>query len=149
MRVKWKGPGSKLRSGGVRRRRKRSQGFTLIEMVVVISMILVLLAIALPMYSTAIQRSREARLRQDLVTLNKAIQEYSLDRKKAPQSLQDLVPGYIKFIPTDITGSTETWQTEQEGSDDEPFDPNELGIKSVHSGSDGTSIDGGVPYSSW
>jgi general secretion pathway protein G len=149
MRLKFKATGSTLRSSGAGNLRKRSRGFTLIEMVVVISMILVLLAIALPMYSTAIQRSREARLRQDLVTLNKAIQEYSLDRKRAPQSLQDLVPGYIKFIPTDITGSTETWQTEQEGSDDEPFDPNELGIKSVHSGSDGTSIDGGVPYSSW
>jgi len=149
MRLKFKAPGSKLRSSGTRNRRKRGRGFTLIEMVVVISMILVLLAIALPMYSSAIQRSREARLRQDLVTLNKAIQEYSLDRRKAPQSLQDLVPGYIKAIPTDITGSTETWQTEQESSDDEPFDPNELGIKSVHSGSDGTSIDGGVPYSSW
>jgi general secretion pathway protein G len=148
MRLKFEAPGSKLRSSGVGNRRKRSLGFTLIEMVVVISMILILLAIALPMYSTAIQRSREARLHQDIATLNKAIQEFSLDKKKAPQSLQDLVPGYIKFIPTDITGSTETWQTEQEDSED-AYDANELGIKSVHSGSDGTSIDGGVPYSSW
>jgi general secretion pathway protein G len=117
-------------------------------MVVVISMILILLAIALPMYSSAIQRSREARLHQDLTTLNKAIQEYSLDKKKAPQSLADLVPGYVKFIPDDITGSAESWVTEQEDSED-AWDPNELGIKSVHSGSDATSIDGGVPYSSW
>ena len=121
-------------------------GFTLIEMVVVISMILILLAIALPMYNQSITRSREARLRQDLATLNKAIQEYSLDKKKAPQSLDDLVPGYIKFIPDDITGS-DTWVPEQEDSE-VAWDPNELGIKSVHSGSDAPSMSG-EPYSSW
>ncbi len=148
MRLKFRAPGSKLHSAGSGNGRKRSRGFTLIEMVVVISMILILLAIALPMYSSAIQRARESRLHQDLTTLNKAIQEYSLDKKKAPQSLTDLVPGYVKFIPTDITGSTESWVTDPEDSED-AWDPNELGIKSVHSGSDATSIDGGVPYSSW
>src|ERR1700686_748843 len=86
----------------------RDRGFTLIEMVVVISMILILLAIALPMYNQSIVRAREAKLHQNLTTLNKVIQEYSLDKKKAPQSLEDLVPGYLKFIPEDISARTDT-----------------------------------------
>lgn len=98
---------SKLKA---RRAQRGHRGFTLIEMVIVISMILVLLAIALPMYNAAILRTKEARLHSDIATINKAIQEYSLDKKHAPQSLDDLVPGYLKFIPTDITGSN-TWQT--------------------------------------
>ncbi|HEX9111320.1 MAG TPA: type II secretion system protein, partial [Terriglobales bacterium] len=88
--------------------RRRRRGFTLIEMVIVISLILVLLSIALPMYNQSILRAKEARLKQNLVTMNKAIEEYSLDKKKAPQSLNDLVPGYIKFIPDDITGRNDT-----------------------------------------
>ncbi|MGA3089994.1 MAG: type II secretion system protein [Terriglobales bacterium] len=121
-------------------------GFTLIEMVIVISMVLVLLAIALPMYNQSILRTKEARLHQDLATLNKAIEEYSLDKKHAPQSLDDLVPGYIKFIPNDITGGN-TWQTDPEDSQD-AWDPNQTGIKGVHSGSSETSSRGDA-YSTW
>jgi general secretion pathway protein G len=134
----------RVRTGNLRNGKR---GFTLIEMVVVISMILVLLAIALPMYTQSLARSREARLHQDLTTLNKAIQEYSLDKRKAPQSLTDLVPGYLKFIPDDITGKPDTWVTDPEDSED-AWDPNELGIKGVHSGSDQPSMSG-EPYSSW
>jgi len=77
-----------------------ARGFTLIEMVVVISMILVLLSIALPMYTQSINRAREAKLKQNLATLNEVIEKYSLDKGKAPQSLDDLVQaGYIKAIP--------------------------------------------------
>jgi general secretion pathway protein G len=122
------------------------RGFTLIEMVVVISLVLVLLAIALPMYNQSILRSREATLRQNLTTLNKAVEEFSLDKKRAPQSLDELVPHYIKFIPNDITGSN-TWQADNEDSED-AWDPNQTGIKSVHSGSNETSTEG-TPYSSW
>lgn len=131
----------------VRRKRRYPRGFTLIEMVVVISLVLVLLAIALPMYNQSILRSREATLHQNLATLNKAIEEYSLDKKKAPQSLEDLVPGYVKFIPNDITGRGDSWVTDAEDSED-AWDPNQLGIKGVHSGSNDASIDG-PPYSSW
>ena len=123
-----------------------NRGFTLIEMVVVISLILVLLSIALPMYNQSIVRAKEAKLHQNLTTLNKVIQEYSLDKKHAPQSLDDLVPGYIKFIPEDITGSN-TRQTDAEDSED-AWDPNQTGIKGVHSGSNETASDG-TPYSSW
>ncbi|MGA2202830.1 MAG: prepilin-type N-terminal cleavage/methylation domain-containing protein [Terriglobales bacterium] len=123
-----------------------TRGFTLIEMAVVITLILILLAIAVPRYDRSITRAKEAKLHQNLTTLNKAIEEYSLDKKKAPQSLEDLVPGYMKFIPEDITGGN-TWVTEPEDSQD-AWDPNQLGIGSVHSGSDETSSDG-TPYSSW
>ena len=138
--------GSKARSPNVRSPKVRNRGFTLIEMVVVISLVLILLAIALPRYDQTITRAREAKLHENLSTLNKAIEEYSLDKKKAPQSLEDLVPGYVKFIPEDITGGN-TWQTEPEDSQD-AWDPNQPGIGSVHSGSDEISTDGSA-YSSW
>ncbi len=124
-----------------------NRGFTLIEMLIVITIMMVLLAIAVPRYDQMVLHAKEAKLHQNLATLNKAIEEYSLDKKHAPQSLGDLVPGYMKFIPEDITGSADTWQTDQEDSED-AWDPNQTGIKGVHSGSDETSSSG-EPYSSW
>jgi general secretion pathway protein G len=138
---------SEVRNIAARSLKLRNKGFTLIEMVVVISMILILLAIALPMYNRSILHAREARLHQDLATLNKAIEEYALDKKKAPQSLDDLMPGYIKFIPDDITGSN-TWVTVPEESED-AMDPAQTGIKGVKSGSEEVSSDGSTPYSAW
>jgi general secretion pathway protein G len=130
------------------RRKSGNRGFTLIEMVVVISLILVLLSIALPMYSQAMRRSKEAKLRHNMRNLNEVIQMYSLDKKKAPQSLDDLVQaGYFKFIPEDITGRSDTWVTEPEDPQN-AMDPNETGIGSVHSGSEEISSDG-TAYSSW
>jgi general secretion pathway protein G len=126
---------------------KFNRGFTLIEMVVVISLILVLLSIALPMYNQSILRAKEARLHQNLKTLNEAIENYSLNKKQAPQSLEDLVPGYIKFIPDDITGRADTWVLEPEDPQD-AWDSNQTGLKGVHSGSDQISS-GGDAYSSW
>ncbi len=127
--------------------RRGRGGFTLIEMVIVISLILVLLSIALPMYNRSILRAKEARLHQNLVTLNKAIEEYSLDKKKAPHSLEDLMPGYIKFIPDDITGRNDTWVGEPEDPQN-AWDPNETGIGSVHSGSKENSSEG-TAYAGW
>jgi general secretion pathway protein G len=128
--------------------RMRERGFTLIEMLVVISLVLVLLSIALPMYNQSIIRAKEARLHHNLVTLNNVIQQYSLDKKQAPQQLDDLVSaGYLKFIPEDITGTKETWATEQEDPE-KAWNPEQLGIASVHSGSDQISSDGST-YSSW
>ena len=125
------------------------RGFTLIEMVVVISMILVLLAIALPMYQRSIVRSKEARLHYDLMILNKVIQEYSQNKRKAPQSLDDLVQaGYLKFIPNDITGRPDTWVAEQEDQE-KAWNPEQPGIASVHSGSNEVASDGTGQYSSW
>jgi general secretion pathway protein G len=138
---------SKARGPVVRRPEVRSQGFTLIEMVVVISLILVLLSIALPMYNQSIVHAKEAKLHQNLKTLNEAIETYSLNKKQAPQSLEDLVPGYLKFIPDDITGRTDSWVTDPEESED-AWDPTQLGIAGVHSGSEEISSDG-TAYSSW
>ena len=116
-------------------RSRSRRGFTLIEMVVVISLVLVLLSIALPMYNQSILRAKEARLHQNLKVLNDVIQQFSLDKKKAPQSLQDLVDaGYLKFIPEDITGAADTWVTEPEDPQ-KAWNPDEIGIASVHSGS--------------
>jgi general secretion pathway protein G len=125
----------------------RNRGFTLIELIVVMFVIMIILAIAVPNYTHSVLLAKEAKLHQNLFTLNKAIQEYSLDKKQAPQSLTDLVPGYVKFVPEDITGKTDTWKTEEEDSED-AYDPNQIGIKSVHSGSDEVSTNG-EPYSSW
>src|SRR6202140_1728466 len=123
-----------------------SPGFTLIEIVVVISMILILLSIALPMYNQSIIRAKEGKLHQNLTTLNKVIQEYSLAKKKAPQSLKGILPGSVKFIPGDISGRTDTWVTDAEDSEN-PWDPAQIGIAGVHSGSNELSSDGS-PYSS-
>jgi len=128
--------------------RANKRGFTLIEMVIVISLMLVLLSIALPMYSRAIQHTREAQLRRNLATLNEVIQQYSLDRKQAPQSLDDLVQaGYLKTIPSDITGTNATWETDQEDPE-KAWNPEQPGIAGVHSGSKEASSDG-TAYSTW
>src|SRR5258708_21089442 len=93
------------RDGGskVHNQKVRNRGFTLIELVVVISMILILLSIALPMYNQSVIRAREATLRQNLATLNKFIGQSTLDKRKAPQSLKNLASaGYVQVVPQDI-----------------------------------------------
>lgn len=124
------------------------RGFTLIEMVVVISLILVLLSIALPMYNQSILRAKESTLRQDLFTLRHVIQQYTLDKQKAPQSLNDLVQAhYLKFIPKDPMTGRDDWQVEQEDSILSP-DQTQPGIIDVHSASNLTASDS-TTYSSW
>src|SRR5260221_14526106 len=110
-------------------------------MVVVISMILILLSIALPMYNQSVIRAREATLRQNLATLNKVIDQYTLDKQKAPQSLEDLVSaGYLKFVPNDITGNKDTWVLEQENIL-KPIHQTHPVIVGVPSGSDQKATD--------
>jgi general secretion pathway protein G len=131
-----------------RKSKRGDRGFTLIEMVIVISVILVLLSIALPMYNQSIIRARETTLRQNLATLRKVIDQYTLDKQKAPQSLDDLVSaGYLRSIPADATGRTDTWQVVQEDSI-QAVDQTQPGIVDVHSGSNATSSDGAA-YSTW
>src|SRR6266705_2620115 len=131
------------------RSRSSARGFTLIEMVVVISLILVLLSIALPMYNQSILRAKESTLRQDLFTLRHVIQQYTLDKQKAPQALDDLVAAhYLKFITKDpMTWRNDTWQVEHEDSIMSP-DQTQPGIIDVHSGSNLTASDGSA-YSTW
>ncbi len=133
----------------VRKTIKRHRGFTLIELMIVMSILLILITIAIPIYNQSILRARESVLRQDLFTMRQVIDQYTLDKQKAPQSLDDLVSaGYIKVIPNDpFTGRNDTWQTVQE---DTTLDPSvtEPGISDVHSGSNVVGSDG-TAYSTW
>ncbi len=117
---------------------------------VVISIILILLGIAAPIYSHSIIRAREDSLRRNLDTLNQMIFQYTQDRQKAPQSLDDLKSaGYVKSIPDDITGSNDTWETESGDGVIMSIDQTEVGgIIGVHSGSHQIASDG-TEYSTW
>jgi len=132
-----------------RRTRTADRGFTLVEMMVVITIMLMLVGIAVPLYNQSIIRAREAVLRQDLFTLRTVIDQYTDDKEKAPQSLDDLVTaGYLKHIPVDpMTNSNTTWRVEEEDVL-QSLSQQEPGITDVHSGSTGTSSDG-TPYSQW
>ncbi|HET9783696.1 MAG TPA: type II secretion system protein [Terriglobales bacterium] len=134
----------------VKRPRKRLQrGFTLIEMILVIAIMGILLALAVPNYRTSIRASQEAVLRDDLFQLRSLIDQYTLDKQQAPQSLDDLVSaGYLRALPVDpITHSATTWQS---STDDTMMTPDQTlsGVVDVHSGASGTGLDG-TPYSSW
>jgi|SRR5579864_1563020 len=123
-------------------------GFTLLELMIVISIILILMSIAIPVYNQSIVRSREAVLRQNLFTLREVIDQYTLDKQKAPQSLDDIVQaGYIKKIPVDPMTGEANWEVEQEDVL-LAVDQQEPGISGVHSAAGGTASDG-TAYSSW
>jgi general secretion pathway protein G len=124
-------------------------GFTLIELIIVISIIAILLGVAVPVFNIHLRRAHEAALKQDLHTLRDAIDQYTQDKNKAPQTLQDLVSaGYLRLIPVDpMTGSADSWTTVQEDLIT-AVDQTQPGITDVHSGSEQTSGDG-TTYSSW
>lgn len=130
-------------------RKTRQRGFTLIELMIVIFIILILMAIAVPRFEASVVRAREATLRTDLKTLRDCIDAYTLDKERAPQSLDDLVSaGYLREIPVDpFTRQRDTWVTVQEDLYSS-IDQTEPGITDVHSGASGTGTDG-TPYSSW
>jgi general secretion pathway protein G len=133
-----------------RTNRPRETGFTLIELIIVISIILILVSIAAPMYRNSIVRSKEAVLRDDLFTLRSLIDEYTLDKQAAPQSLQDLVDkGYLRQIPSDpFTGTSSSWVEVREDTTLMSPDQTSPGIVDLHSGSGLKSLSGDV-YSSW
>jgi general secretion pathway protein G len=128
----------------------KNQGFTLIEMMVALSIMLILLGMAMPIYSHSVTRKNEDNLRRTLETLNQMIYQYTQDRQKPPQSLNDLVTAkYLAEIPRDITGSVDTWQTEEgEGVIMTLEQKDTGGIIGVHSGSDKVGSDGKA-YSTW
>ena len=127
----------------------RESGFTMVELMIVMAIIAILATLAIPSYVTAIKHAREAVLKEDLHVLRAAIDSYTMDKQKAPQSLDDLVQeGYLKVIPEDpMTHSKDTWVTETSDAM-YSLDQTEPGVNDVHSGSEEPSSDG-QPYSSW
>ena len=129
--------------------RRNQRGFTLVELMIVIFIMLILMSIAAPMYSQSVVRAKESALRQDLYHLRQGIDQYTMDKQKAPQSLDDLVSaGYFRQLPLDpFTRSTSTWVVVNEDVLSS-IDQTEPGITDVHSGSELTSSEG-TPYSEW
>ena len=135
------------------RRRRLSQwvakGFTLIELMIVMALIVVLASIGLAMHQNSQTRAREAVLKEDLFRLRDAIDQYYADKNMYPQSLESLVSDkYLRAVPVDpFTQSADTWQTTMSESD--PANPSaQPGIYDVKSGSDRTALDGSQ-YSTW
>jgi general secretion pathway protein G len=126
------------------------EGFTLLELMVVITLILILATFAMPMYHTAKVRTQEAILRDHLFTMRSQIDRFTHDNERGPTSLDELVEQeYIGSIPTDpFTGSNETWQVDTETESLSIDGSAPLGIVDVHSGSNDNSLEG-TPYSSW
>jgi general secretion pathway protein G len=124
-------------------------GFTLVELMIVMAIIAILVTIAIPIYGRSVQKAKEAVVREDLHVMRTAIDSYTVDKEKAPTSLDDLVQaGYLKSIPIDpMTSRNDTWITSES---DTLSDINETqgGIADVHSGSQALSSEG-TTYNSW
>jgi general secretion pathway protein G len=132
-----------------RARRQKSRGFTLIELMIVISIMLILVSMAIPAYRQSILRAKESVLRQNLFTLRSLISQYTLDKQKAPQALEDLVSAqYIKQIPNDPITGQPNWEAVQEEDVNMSPDQQETGIDDVHSASTDISSDG-TAYNTW
>jgi general secretion pathway protein G len=125
------------------------RGFTLLELLIVTSIIMILATVILPSYRQSIVRAKEAVLKDDLHNLRSLIDQYTVDKQKAPQSLDDLVTaGYIREIPKDpFTSSNQSWKVDFDNAVTNPGQT-ESGIIDVHSGFNGTGTDG-TAYSSW
>jgi len=129
--------------------RNGRRGFTLVELMIVMTVISILVSIAIPIYQKSVIRAKESVLKNNLFTLRTVIDEYTYDKGKAPQSLQELVnEGYLRKIPEDpITGSDQTWKIIMEDAMTS-VNQSEPGIFDVRSGSDKISLEG-TPYSEW
>ena len=127
----------------------RRRGFTLIELMIAMTIIVIIISMAVPMYQKSILRAKESVLKHNLFTLRTMIDEYTYDKQKAPQALQDLVSeGYLREVPMDpMTGSNTAWKVEMEDAV-RSVNQTEPGIFDVRSGSDKTSPDGTV-YAEW
>jgi general secretion pathway protein G len=130
-------------------RGQREQGFTLIELMIVITIILILIGMGASRYDRSVQRAREARLHQDLSAMRQAIDNYTLDKEAAPQSLEDLVQaGYLRGVPVDVMTQQKDWQTT---FGDTLLSPDQVsgGIQDVHSNSAQVSQFEGTAYNTW
>jgi general secretion pathway protein G len=127
---------------------RSASGFTLVELLIVMTIIAILMAVAIPHYQASVKAAREASLREDLQVMRQAIDSYTMDKQKAPQSLDDLVSsGYLRVVPTDPMTRQNTWNTTTDETLQSP-DQTDPGIVDVHSTSSETASDG-TSYSSW
>ena len=127
---------------------RRQSGFTLVELIIVMAIIAILVSIAAPMYSQSVVRAREASLHQDLHHLRQAIDQFTMDKQRAPQSLDDLVSaGYLRKIPIDPFTKNADWEVIMEDVVSS-IDQTQPGITDVRSSSSLTSLDGSA-YNSW
>jgi general secretion pathway protein G len=133
----------------MRRTYRQDAGFTLMELMIVMAIIGILATLAVPSFIGALRSAREAVLKEDLHVLRSAIDSYTMDKQKAPQSLDDLIQdGYLRSIPEDpMTKSKDTWVTDTSDALSS-VDQTDPGISDVHSGSQDTGSDG-QPYSAW
>ena len=134
----------------VKRRFQRGRrGFTFVELMIVMAIIAVLLAVALPIYTRSITRAKESVLKNNLFTMRTVIDEYTYDKQKAPQTLQDLVTdGYLRQVPVDpITATSDSWKIIEEDASN-TVNQSQPGIFDIRSGSDKISLEG-TPYSEW
>lgn len=128
-----------------------SCGFTLIELMIVVAIIVILIGIAAGMYTRSVQRAKEATLKSDLTVMRQAIDHYTLDKEAAPQSLEDLTnpqSQYLREIPTDPMTSAKDWHVDYGDTVLSP-DQSATGIVDVHSNSDKVSPFEGTPYNTW
>lgn len=134
-----------MRSG----RRRRRRGFTIIELMIVLTIIGILVGIAIPTYQKSLIRANETVLRSNLFTLRTMIDEYTYDKQKGPQSLQELVDqGYLREVPMDpMTKSNQSWKIIMEDALSS-VSQTEPGIFDIRSGSDKKSLEGTM-YSEW
>ena len=122
-------------------------GFTLLELMIVISILIILVSVALPQYQKTTMHARETMLRYDLDTMRKLIDQYSADKGKLPQSLDDLVSsGYMREVPKDPITDNKDWTID---TGDDPYSTEGgTGVTNVHSAASEVSTDG-TPYSEW
>jgi len=134
---------------GASRSKRQQRGFTLIEMIIVCAMISILLGVMLPIYKIHVLHANEAVLKQDLFNMRQAIDQYTQDKSKAPQELNDIVTaGYLHAIPKDpFTHAADTWQVVQEDVLIS-IDQTQPGISDVKSGSSLISSEG-TAYNTW
>jgi general secretion pathway protein G len=128
-------------------RNSHSQGFTLLELMIVISIIIILVSVALPQYQKTIMHTRETILSYDLDTMRKLLDQYAADKGKLPQSLDDLVTaGYMREVPKDPITDNKDWNIV---TGDDPYSTEGgTGVTDVHSSSSEVST-AGTPYSEW
>ncbi len=139
---------SRRHASSRRLRKGLARGFTLLELMIVISILAILMAIAAPIYNQSIVQARESVLRSNLSTLRNVISQYTLDKQKAPQSLDDIVQaGYLRQVPVDPMTRLPNWEVVQEDIT-MAVDQQEPGITDVHSASGATASDG-TAYSTW